>query len=97
MRKIFTLLAWSTIAAFGCSNSTNEQNIATEATHADDGGNAAGDAGDAQNGGALELTTFVRQLIENETADNNFPTTIDDKSFVDSEDANAFPPSFFQR
>ncbi len=100
MRKIFTLLAWSALGALaagvGCSNSTNEQNIATEASHKG-GYDDAGAAGDAENSGAIEFTTFVRQLIETQTAENNLPTTIDDKTFVDSQNPDAFPPAFFRQ
>ncbi|MEO6419966.1 MAG: hypothetical protein ABIP39_11190 [Polyangiaceae bacterium] len=107
MRRIITLVAWSALGALatgmGCSNSTDEQGISAQATDdtSDGGGadcaeaSANDDAGGG--GGAIEFTTFVRQLIENETADNNFATTIDDKTFVDSENPSAFPPAFFDQ
>lgn len=46
--------------------------------------------------GGTELTTFVRELIQNETSDTALPTTTEDKTFVDTEPADAFPPAFFQ-
>jgi len=57
-----------------------------------DGG---GDSGNPD-GGPQEFTTFVKQLIENDTHENNRPTAIAAKQFVDSADPNAFPASFFQ-
>lgn len=46
--------------------------------------------------GGTEITTFVRDLILDETSDTNAPTSLDDKNLVDSEPANAFPDAFFQ-
>lgn len=66
-----------------------------------DGGYEVPDAGTdgGTDGGVTsdtELTTFVRDLIVHQTADDNLPTTTEDKPLVDSEPADAFPPSFFQ-
>lgn len=53
------------------------------------------DGGTATDGGT-ELTTFVRELIQNQTTDTAQPTTTEDKTFVDTAPADAFPPAFFQ-
>jgi len=55
----------------------------------------AGPNPDGGDGGSAEFTAFVKTLIETETKENNRPTTTEDKSFVDSMDPAAFPPSFF--
>ncbi|WP_309893469.1 hypothetical protein [Archangium sp.] len=44
----------------------------------------------------VEFTSFTRDLILNQTADNNLPTSTEDKNFVDNMSADAFPPAFFQ-
>jgi hypothetical protein len=51
-----------------------------------DGGSDAG----------TEFTSFVGDLILNQTNETGTPTTTEDKNFVDNEPANAFPASFFQ-
>lgn len=62
-----------------------------------DAGTGGPDGGtDGGVSGNTELTDFVRNLIVNQTADDNLPTTTEDKPLVDSEPADAFPPSFFQ-
>lgn len=65
-----------------------------------DAGSVTPDAGTGGPDGGIssdtELTDFVRNLIVNQTADDNLPTTTEDKPLVDSEPADAFPPSFFQ-
>lgn len=43
-----------------------------------------------------EFTSFVGDLILNQTNETGTPTTTEDKDLVDSEPANAFPASFFQ-
>ncbi|NPC74151.1 hypothetical protein HPP05_30790 [Corallococcus exiguus] len=43
-----------------------------------------------------EFTAFVKDLVENQTSETGSPVTLDDKNFVDSESADAFPPAFFQ-
>jgi len=54
------------------------------------------DAGEPTPDAGTELTIFVRTLILNETTDTSLPTTTEDKTFVDTEPADAFPPAFFQ-
>lgn len=56
-----------------------------------DGGDAGPDGGPTD----TEFTTFVKNLITNETRDNNLPTETENKTFTDKEDPNAFPASFF--
>lgn len=88
MRHLFSLLALSLLLAGPVSCSSAGSGSATiSSAGTDDGKNTACDN--------LLFTTFVRQLIENETADNNFPTLIDDKTFVDDEDPADFLPEFF--
>jgi len=43
----------------------------------------------------VEVTSFARDLVENHTREDNQPTEVEATPFSDSEDANAFPASFF--
>jgi hypothetical protein len=45
--------------------------------------------------GNVELTQFARTLVEQDTNDTAKPRELGGITFVDSEDANAFPESFF--
>ncbi len=55
------------------------------------------DAGKDADAGPVdtEFTTFVKNLITNETKDNNLPTDTENKTFTDKQDPAAFPPAFF--
>ncbi|NBD11292.1 MULTISPECIES: hypothetical protein [Corallococcus] len=54
------------------------------------------DAGPDAGPTGIEFTTFVRDLIDTQTNDTAEPVALDDKTFVDTEPPNAFPPAFFQ-
>ncbi len=61
-----------------------------------DSGPADGSTSDANDGGGpQEFTEFVKGLILTQTSDKTLPTTTEDKTFIDSHNGNAFPPSFF--
>jgi hypothetical protein len=60
-----------------------------------DGGTNPLDGG-TPDAGPPEFTAFVKDLIENQTNETGSPVTLDDKTFVDSEPTDAFPPDFFQ-
>lgn len=86
------------VGACNCGTDPDPDPIpGTDGGQGDGGSN--GDGGtdtDGGGGGNLEFTDFVRDLIENHTADDTLPVTTEDKTFVDSEDPDAFEPAFFQ-
>lgn len=43
-----------------------------------------------------ELTTFVRDLIENQTTESATPVETENRNLVDREPAGAFPETFFR-
>jgi hypothetical protein len=52
--------------------------------------------------GGVQIAEFAKKLVETQTADNNEPTTTEDKNLVDNQDPSSFdptgstfPPSFF--
>lgn len=87
----------ATLAYTGCSDDDDPK--PDGGTPPDSGTPDAGppDAGTPDAGPtAIEFTTFVRELILNQTNETGSPVTLDDKTFVDTEPADAFPPSFFE-
>ncbi len=68
----------------------------TDAGTGTDAGNNQTDAGSDAGTGSQEFTTFVRGEIVNRTSPNTAPATIDDKTFTDSQNPNAFETAFFQ-
>ncbi len=94
------------LLAQACSDDTNDQPPPIAHPRPDggtqpqpDGGTQQPDGGTQQPDGGTqgtEFTTFTRELILNQTADNNLPTTTEDKTFVDTAPSDAFPPAFFQ-
>lgn len=91
------------LLAQACSDDDNEQPPPIPHPRPDggtqpptDGGGTPTDGGTDGGTTGTEFTTFTRDLILNQTADNNLPTTTEDKTFVDTEPAGAFPASFFQ-
>jgi len=53
--------------------------------------------------GGVQIAQFAKQLVETQTAENNEPTTTEDKNLIDNQDPSSFdptgstfPPSFFQ-
>ena len=85
----------ATIAGCGGDDTAVPLDAGRDVVVAPDGGPMDANGGDATDGGPLEFTTFVKQLILTQTMDNTMPTTTEDKTFVDSKDPKAFPPSFF--
>ncbi|WP_147451374.1 hypothetical protein [Corallococcus llansteffanensis] len=94
LRAMACLLALgATLAYTGCSDDDDDPKpdggTTPDSGTPDSGTPDAGPTG-------TEFTAFVRDLIQNQTNDTGTPVTLDDKTFVDTEPANAFPPTFFQ-
>jgi hypothetical protein len=51
---------------------------------------------DAGTDAGTEFTTFVRDLIQNQTTESAAPVETEARDFVDSEPAGAFPETFFR-
>lgn len=82
------LVLGAAVAYTGCGSDDNKP---------PDGSSDVPDSGTPDAGPtSTEFTTFVRDLIDTQTNDTSSPVTLDDKTFVDTEPANAFPPTFFQ-
>lgn len=65
-------------------------------TVGDGGPPGDGSTTDANDGGGpQEFTDFVKGLIVTQTSNTTLPTKTEDKTFVDSHNPAAFPPSFF--
>ena len=58
------------------------------------GAGGAGAMGGAGGAGPIEFTGFVKDIIQNKTASNTQPETLDDKTFKDSADPAAFNSLF---
>jgi hypothetical protein len=83
----FGLALGLAVAFTGCEDDA-EDGVTVVAIPRPDGGTPSD--------GGTELTTFVRELIQNQTNDTAQPTPTEDQTFVDAEPADAFPPAFFQ-
>lgn len=79
----------ATLAYTGCSDDDDDPKPDGGTTRPDAGSPDAGPTG-------TEFTAFVRDLIQNQTNETGTPATLDDKTLVDTEPADAFPPTFFQ-
>lgn len=104
------LLVLGTVVACGIAGCDGDEN-ATPAPPGSDGGaegsvtpgdgstnndgNVQTDAQADTNTGPQEFTAYVKDLIENQTSSTSAPDDFTTKTFVDSEDPNAFPASFF--
>jgi hypothetical protein len=75
----------------GCDDDDDDDDIPVVPVTRPDGG-----IGETDGDGGTEFTTFVRTLIVDDTDETGQPTTTEDKTFVDTEPADAFPPAFFQ-
>lgn len=86
------------LLAQACSDDDTEQPPPIPHPIPDGGTQPPTDGGTQTDGGTTgtEFTTFTRELILNQTADNTLPTTTEDKNLVDTAPADAFPPAFFQ-
>lgn len=62
----------------------------------DPGTDAGTDAGTDGGTGGTQFTTFVKDLIENQTTATGTPVEVENQTFVDSEPTDAFPAAFFQ-
>jgi hypothetical protein len=90
LRALACVLALgATMAYTGCSDDDDNPKP--------DGGTGNPDSGTPDAGPTdTEFTAFVRDQITHNTNDTASPVTLDDKTFVDTEPADAFPPAFFQ-
>jgi hypothetical protein len=95
LRAMACILALGAAMAYtGCSDDDDNPTP--------DGGTGRPDSGTPDSGTpdagptGTEFTAFVRDQIENNTTETGSPVTLDDKTFVDTEPADAFPPAFFQ-
>lgn len=93
LRAMACLLALgATLAYTGCSDDDDDKPDGGSTPDSGTPDSGTPDAGPT----TTEFTAFVREQIENNTNDTGTPATLDDKNFVDSEPADAFPPAFFQ-
>ena len=103
MRRLLALLTAAPLAAMLVIACGDDDTVGPP--DGADGGDAAADVTPQIDGGGgkdadagpvdTEFTTFVKNLITNETRDTNLPTETENKTFTDKEDPAAFPPSFF--
>lgn len=112
LRAVACILALGSALAYtGCSDDLDDKpgfgpfpnpnldaGTGTDAgTDAGTGGTDAGtDAGTDGGTGGAEFTTFVRELIVNQTTATGTPVEVENQTFVDSEPTGAFPETFFQ-
>jgi hypothetical protein len=102
MRRFLALLTAVPLAAV-LTVACGDDDTVSPPEGVDGGGDATADvtptldAGKDADAGPVdtEFTTFVKNLITNETRDTNLPTETENKTFTDKEDPAAFPPSFF--
>ncbi len=105
---LFSSLLVTLVGSFGCAppddgsfpggHARTDKDGAGGSTGGGSGGEGGGGAGGGSGGtvevGGLEITAFASDLILTMTANDNLPTTTEDKKLVDVSPI-AFGPSFF--